>query len=45
MILPKCRDCKRFNPIKATGYGWCSDSGAPKMVKAKDPACDRLKEK
>ena len=45
MILPKCRDCINFKPIKAAGYGWCGVSGTPKMVKEKDPACDRLKEK
>ena len=45
MRFPKCKDCLRFKEIKSTGYGWCNVGDIPKMVKANDPACDRLKEK
>ena len=43
--FPKCKDCQIFREFKSTGYGWCNVIEPPRMVKANDPACDRLKEK
>lgn len=42
MYLPKCAQCQIFKEIKNTGYGWCKASGKATMVRATDPACDRI---